>query len=125
MYSWEDLVDPCDPCGPSQQYNWMESELVDWDPAWPDPTGSWCQDWAEFDGELINQQLLVDGWIHEVWAMTAPLNPEYEWFEFGFAEGQGVYIDQIVIETLCYVPEPATMALLGLGSLLMIRRKRR
>jgi hypothetical protein len=101
----------------------MESELDEWDDAWPDPLWTWSDTEFWFDGELIDQQLLTDGWIHEVWAITLDLNPYAEWFEFGYAEG--VIIDQIIIETLCYVPEPATMVLLGLGSLMMIRRKKR
>ncbi len=36
----------------------------------------------------------------------------------------GLYVDQIVIETLHYTPEPATMVLLGLGGLMVIRRRR-
>lgn len=35
----------------------------------------------------------------------------------------GSMIDQIVVDTIC-IPEPATIALLGLGSLVLIRRKR-
>jgi len=123
MWTWMQLVDPCDPCGPEEQWNWMESELVDWDPAWPDPLYTWSSSEFWFDGELVSETLLTDGWIHEVWKMTADFNPDFEWFEFGYVEG--VMIDQIVIETLCYVPEPATMVLLGLGSLMMIRRKKR
>lgn len=79
------------------------------------------------DGERVASQVLGDGWLHDVWAVTLPENPSDEWVEggwFGVDEAGTVLIDQVVIETLCYVPEPATMVLLGLGSLLMIRRKR-
>ncbi|MHC4323941.1 MAG: PEP-CTERM sorting domain-containing protein [Planctomycetota bacterium] len=92
------------------------------------PLWTWIDDgggdfWV--DGEMVSRSDLAESWVHEVWAMTLPLNPEYEWIEFGYADGTGILIDQIVIETLCYVPEPATMVLLGLGSLMMIRRKKR
>jgi hypothetical protein len=54
--------------------------------------------------------------------MTLPTNPDAEWFEVAFLDA--VLIDQIVIDTISYIPEPATMVLLGLGSLMMIRRKK-
>jgi hypothetical protein len=99
-------------------YGTYGDPMYTWDNSLPHEGELWV------DGERVNHQVLGDGWIHDVWAMALPENPDFEWVEGGwFAEGT-VLIDQVVIETLCYVPEPATMVLLGLGSLLMIRRKR-
>jgi len=92
--------------------------MYTWDDSLPHEGEFW------YDGERIASQVLGDGWLHDVWTVTmiSP-NPEMEWFEGGWFD-DSVLIDQMIIETLCYVPEPATMVLLGLGSLLMIRRKR-
>jgi len=110
-----------DPC--TGEY--LEGPLDEWDPCWPDPLETWMEGgefW--FQAEYVSSTVLGDNWIQDVYAVTAELNPDFEWFEIGFG-GAAIALDQIIIETLCYVPEPTTMVLLGLGSLLMIRRKRR
>jgi hypothetical protein len=114
--------------------NTGEVPLSEWDPCSPfgDPMETWDTSlpseeevWYDSPAELVSSQVL-DGWIHDVFALTLPINPNFERFEGWLGEdpANAVLIDQIVIETLCYVPEPATMVLLGLGSLMMIRRKR-
>ena len=122
--------DPCD----EEPWGWYEGDdyeapISEWNhPEGAEPTETWMGGGGEefwWDAEMVNRQTLTDGWIHKVWAMTLSMNPEYEWIEFGYADGTGILLDQIVIETLCYVPEPATMVLLGLGSLMMIRRKKK
>jgi hypothetical protein len=47
-------------------------------------------------------------------------NPEGEWITFDFVESTN--IEEIVIKTIC-VPEPGTLALLGIGGLLLRKRK--
>lgn len=48
-------------------------------------------------------------------------NPEAEWITFDFVPSTN--IEEIVIYTVCTIPEPTTMALLGLGSLALLRRR--
>jgi len=49
-------------------------------------------------------------------------NPDWEFLHINVPEG--VIVDQIIIDTQS-IPEPATVVLLGLGSLALIRRRRR
>ena len=56
------------------------------------------------DVEMQNRQTIANGWIHEVWEVTFPTNPEREGMDFGYPDGAGILLDHIVIETFCYVP---------------------
>ena len=49
-------------------------------------------------------------------------NPEAEWITFDFVPSTN--IEEIVIYTVCTVPEPLTVTVLGLGCLGVLRRRR-
>ena len=120
---WEGLLDPEDPCS----FAYFEAPLSEWESWVPDPLETWMdagggEGYADAE-RVVAGQLLGDGWLLDVFHAELPMNPDYDYFAYGVVES--ILIDQIIIETICYVPEPATMVLLGLGSLLMIRRKKR
>ncbi len=128
-YTWVDIY--ADPCLPEVVLARCTMELTEWDPSWPEPMDTWDEVWQE-GGPFVKQssQKTADGLWHDVFKVELPMNPFFEEIYITYGEhwevgpGIGVMMDQIIIETICYVPEPATMALLGLGSLLMIRRKK-
>ncbi len=72
---------------------------------------------------------LENGWTYALLTgQFTTFNPDMEAY-YPYASGGvpptgGLYVDQIVIETLHYTPEPATMVLLGLGGLMVIRRRK-
>ena len=53
--------------------------------------------------------------------VVIPYNPPYEVIEYTFPECTN--IEEVVVKTIC-VPEPATLGLLALGGLALIRRRR-
>ncbi|MBU0640468.1 MAG: PEP-CTERM sorting domain-containing protein [Planctomycetes bacterium] len=66
---------------------------------------------------------LGGGWWYTRYYATIKPNPNWEEIDL-WAEGYGweMYIDQIVLDTIC-LPEPSALALLGLGGLLILRRR--
>jgi hypothetical protein len=62
---------------------------------------------------------LGNGWIQTLFAITIWPNPTEEWFTI---KGD-IMVDELSIYTEC-VPEPATICLLGLGTLTILRKRR-
>jgi hypothetical protein len=50
-------------------------------------------------------------------------NPKGEWITWDLLPSTN--IEEIVIDTVCVVPEPMTLAVMALGGLALLRRRRR
>ncbi len=99
-----------------------------------DPTGD---DFVVFNEDPFeNYTDLGDGWYHSVFEFEVEPNPDYEYITLisknpastgqngGTNNIASIAVDEVVIDTIS-IPEPATISVLGLGSLLLARRKRR
>ena len=67
----------------------------------------------------VNEIQLGSDWTHSAYEIVLDWNPPDEYIRI---EGN-INVDELVIDTWC-VPEPTTVALLCLGSLSLLRRKR-
>lgn len=68
---------------------------------------------------------LPGGWVHELTEWSYPACPGMEQVTlFPGQPGATLFVDQVVIDTIC-VPSPAGPAALAFGGLFMLRRRRR
>ncbi|MHC4912007.1 MAG: PEP-CTERM sorting domain-containing protein [Planctomycetota bacterium] len=68
---------------------------------------------------MSRQDTSLNGWTESWFVINLYPNPPAEWITI---KGD-IIVDHLVIDTRC-VPEPATVALLGFGALVVFRRKR-
>ncbi|MBN2269617.1 MAG: PEP-CTERM sorting domain-containing protein [Sedimentisphaerales bacterium] len=77
--------------------------------------------------ELVEQNIEVvdptNGWLKLTAKFILEPNPYSEIICYSFASGLAA-IDYIIVKTIC-VPEPMTVSLIGLGGLILARRRRR
>lgn len=89
--------------------------------------------WADMaeisEPAFITENSYGNGWYTDVWDLTIQPNPSWELIYVNFTNGLSgteplypAYIDQVVIDTIC--PEPATIAFLAAGALLLGRKKK-
>lgn len=77
-------------------------------------------------GTVSTQPIPGTAWNHSTVDFMLDGCPPYEFVAIRNLTSDKVFLDQVVIDTICTpVPEPATMAALGIGAFAFIRRKRK
>jgi len=88
------------------------------DPFLPNQPNILVTPWDQMEASRVDTDL-GDGWVKSVYEITIWPNPAEEWI----AIKGNILVDGLVITTTC-IPEPATIALLGLGALALLRKRK-
>ena len=97
-----------------EESGWRIGESDGW-------TGAFADDGDPLDA-IVENELQGDGWMHTTYYFEVEPNPDLEFIGLFFTDL--IAVDQVVIDTIC-IPEPITISLLGLGGLVLIRRRKR
>jgi len=98
------------------QVIWKTEDL---DPSRTMPDQPWVAVLPFSQMDMSRNDTTEAGWTLSVFRINLYPNPPEEWFTI---KGD-IIVDHLAIDTRC-LPEPATVALLGLGALVVFRRKR-
>ena len=116
-----DVYIPNNPQPNEKKEIWLQliwkTENLDPSPTMPDQP--WVAVLPFMTMDMSRSDTTDNGWTLSLFRINLYPNPPEEWIT---VKGD-IIVDHIAIDTRC-VPEPATVALLGLGSLVVFRRKR-
>lgn len=90
------------------------------DVIFPTPTGAAAVPASPADGGPVGPP--GTAWMETAYHTNLPFCPEFEIIKITALEQ--MYIDQVCIDTWCRIPAPGAAALLGLGGLVAVRRRR-
>jgi hypothetical protein len=83
----------------------------------------WAEGGSPADMTLEGEIDLGDGYSTVTFSGRLTPNPLTEYILIAPSECT-TYIDQVIVDTICTVPEPGTILLLSLGALALFRRRR-
>jgi len=73
--------------------------------------------------ELVYSTEVAGGYKYDAYFIAIEENPRAEWIRI-LPPFCAIYVDEIVLDTIC-IPEPAAVAMVSLGGLFLLRRRRR
>ena len=121
----DDLIFHLDNYDIDNEEKWVRVQITYWGQAgspssfnvWTDDNGA-----KPFPAVEADSYYHPDGWVTKAYDFILRPNPYWEDIGLQF-DNHPVFVDQVVIDTWC-VPEPATLGLLLIGGLAVLRRKR-
>jgi PEP-CTERM motif len=69
---------------------------------------------------VVDEIIIGNPWIHTTYRIILQPNPEWEHIQIS----GDIDVDELVIDTICTIPEPGTVGLIAIGVLALVRRKK-